>query len=197
MPSNLLDAQTQYENIQGFDLDAAMYSLQTALNNYNTNATSANQTAIETAFSPIADYYTKITTVNDKLKLYLSESSTNIADVSASEERYSNRIHPEQSVLSREITYGLMPELRMRTIPYILAASVFMGSLTIFLIFQLFGFSGQINLPPSISAWLSSPASPIPFYMNPMFLGGVIILLVVALIIFMISYFKSRNTNSK
>jgi hypothetical protein len=197
MPGNFLLAQTQYENIQGFDLDAATYSLQTALNNYNTNAIPTNQNAIETAFAPIAEQYTKLITINDNLKEYISDSSKKLTDSSSSEERYSNRVHPEQSILSRESSHGIMPELRMRSLPYILAISVFMASLTIFLIFQIVGFSGQINLPPSISAWLSSPASPIPFYMNPMFLGGVILLLVVTLIIFIISYFKSRNTNSK
>jgi hypothetical protein len=196
MPTNFLVIQAQYENIQAIDLDAAITSLQTALNNYDTNPTPANQTAIETAFTPIAEHYTRLTTINDNLKEYVSDSSKNIAESSSSEERYSNRVHPEESMLSREITRGIMPELRMRSLPYLLGISVFMASLTIFLIFQMFGFSGQLNLPPSISAWLTSPASPIPFYMNPMFLGGVIIILVVALIIFMISYFKSRNTNS-
>jgi uncharacterized BrkB/YihY/UPF0761 family membrane protein len=72
-----------------------------------------------------------------------------------------------------------------------------MALLSIFLIFQTLGFSGQINLPPSLSAWLSSPASPIPFYKNPMVLGGVSILLLVTLVIFIVLYYRAKNTNSK
>lgn len=195
MPNtNFLDIQTQYENIGAFNLTSRINSLQSAL---SAPSSSTSASTIENAFSPIADYYNKLTTINTNLQTYISSSSNNIASLSASEERYSNRIHPEEAVLARETSRGLLPELRVRSLPYLLAISVFMASLTIFLIFQMFGFSGQVNLPPSITAWLSSPASPIPFYMNPMVLGGFSIILMVALVIFIVLYFNAKNSNKK
>jgi hypothetical protein len=61
----------------------------------------------------------------------------------------------------------------------------------------MLGFSGQVNLPLSITAWLSSPASPIPFYKNPLILGGISIVLLISLVIFAVLYFKAKNTNNK
>ena len=193
MPNpSFLETQTLYENIGAFDLTASINSLESAL-----LASQPSQTAINSAFTPIAEYYTKLTTINTNLKNYIANASNTIVSSTASKERYSNKIHPEESVLARESSRGLLPELRMKTIPYLLAISVFMASLSIFLIFQMFGFSGQVNLPISITNWLSSPASPVPFYMNPLFLGGTIIILLVAVIIFAVLYFKSKNTNNK
>ena len=193
MPNpNFLNIQTNYENIGAFNLSANIILLQAAL-----SASSPSTSTIENAFSPIANYYNNLTIINTDLQTYISTSSNNIANLSASEERYSNRIHPEEAVLARETSRGLLPELRVRSLPYLLAISVFMASLTIFLIFQMFGFSGQVNLPPSITAWLSSPASPIPFYMNPMVLGGFSIILVVALVIFIVLYLNAKNSNKK
>lgn len=195
--SNLLDAQIQYENIGNFNLDAAIASLNSALNGYSRNQSSMNEGSIDTAFSQIADHYSRLTDINSKLQKYINKASSDISNINLSEERYINRIHPEESVLARESTYGLIPELKTRSIPYLLGVSVFMALLSIFLIFQTLGFSGQINLPPSLSAWLSSPASPIPFYKNPMVLGGVSILLLVTLVIFIVLYYRAKNTNSK
>jgi hypothetical protein len=193
MPNpGFLDTQTQYENLEIFDLTSSINSLKSAL-----LASEPSETTINTAFSPIADYYTKLTTINKSLQNYIANASNTIVDSSPSKERYSNKIRPEESVLAREPTRGLMPELRVKTLPYLLAISVFMASLTIFLIFQMFGFSGQINLPISITSFLSSPASPIPFYMNPLFLGGFIVILLVAVIIFAVLYFNSKNTNNE
>jgi len=191
-PPNFLQIQTDYENIGAFDLSSAIIPLQAAL-----SAATPDTNAIQTAFSPIAQYYNNLTSLNTRLQNYISQTSNKIADLSASEERYSNRIHPEEAVFARESSRGLLPELRVRSLPYLLAISVFMASLTILLIFQMFGFSGQVNLPPSISAWLSSPASSIPFYMNPMILGGISIILFVALIIFIMLYLNSKNSNNK
>jgi len=189
---NFLETQTQYENIGAFDLNSSMNSLETAL-----NATTPNETAINNAFTPIANYYTQLITINTNLQRYISNASNNIVDSSLSKERYLNKIHPEESVLPREPSRGLLPELRVKTLPYLLAISVFMASFTIFLIFQMFGFSGQVNLPIAITSWLSSPASPVPFYMNPLFLGGCILILIVAVIIFATLFFNSKNTNNK
>jgi len=195
--ASFLQIQQDYENIVATDLDiSSKYDILTSALIAKANGTSG-ATTIQDAYSPIVAYYNTLTRVNGELQDYVSTASTSIASLSESGDRYTNRTHPEESVLPREPTRGLMPELRVRTLPYLLAVSVFMASLTIFLIFQMFGFSGQVNLPPSISAWLSSPASSVPFYMNPMVLGGISIILIVALIIFATLYFKSRNTNNK
>ena len=195
--SNFLDAQIQHENIGIFDLDIAIDTLNTALKAYSLNQSSMNEESIDTAFIPIAEHYLKLTEINTNLHQYINKASNNLSNIHLSEERYVNRIHPEESVLPRESSNGIIPELKTKSLPYLLAISVFMALLSIFLIFQVLGFSGQINIPPSLSAWLSSPASPIPFYKNPMILGGLSILLLVALVIFIILYFQAKNTNSK
>jgi len=194
--SNLLDAQIQYESIGFFDLDGHINSLNTALAAYTVNPNNTNEKAIETAFSPIADYYSKLTSINAKLQDYLKKASTSLSQANTGEERYLNRVHPEEYVAARESTYGLIPELRIRSLPYILAASVFMALLSLFIIFQMLGFSGQINLPLFLSTLLTSPASPLPFYKNPLVLGGMSIILLISLVIFAVLYFKAKNTNN-
>jgi hypothetical protein len=152
--------------------------------------------AVESAFAPIADYYSKLTKLNTTLQDYISKAANNIEDSEsklASEERYRNRTHPENTMMARE---SMMPELRIRSIPYLLAISVFMASLAIFLIFQINGFSGQLNIPNSLINFFTFPASgSVPFYENPMFLAGIGIILAVTTIIFAVLYFRSKNTN--
>jgi len=206
VPTSFSDAQARYEAQQHFDITGNIQTLRTALTElYNAkNASPLNtvrvtsaQQSVNVPFQKVANYFNEMSLINDFLQVYLNKQSKDIAeDTSLSEERYENKVHPEESVLARESTLGLIPELRMRSLPYLLAISVFMASLTIFLIFQMFGFSGQVNLPSSITGFLSSPASPIPFYSNPLFLGGVIILLLVSLVIFAVLYFKSKNANN-
>lgn len=155
--------------------------------------------AVETAFAPIAEYYSKLVNINESLRNHINKTAKNIGDSDPrllNEERYSNRVHPEESVMAREATYGLIPELRQSSLPYLISASIFMASLSIFLIFQMNGFSGQINIPPSISAWFASPAPDArPFYQNPMVLGGITIIALTGLIIFAVLYFQAKNTN--
>lgn len=205
VPTSFLDAQTRYEAIRGFDINTKITTLYTQLNalrnKQNTQGVTPQQIVpfkqnVSNAFAPISNYYNEVALINEFLQTYVNQQTKSIAgDISASEERYQNRVYPEEAVLSREVAYGLMPELRVRSLPYLLAISVFMASLTIFLIFQIFGFSGQVNLPSSITEFFTSPASPLPFYSNPLFLGGVIILLLVAVVIFAVLYFKSKNAN--
>jgi hypothetical protein len=205
VPTSFLDAQTRYEAIRGFDINTKITTLYTQLNalrnKQNTQGATTQQIQpfkqnVSNAFAPISNYYNEVALINEFLQTYVNQQTKSIAgDISASEERYQNRVYPEEAVLSREVAYGLMPELRVRSLPYLLAISVFMASLTIFLIFQIFGFSGQVNLPSSITEFFTSPASPLPFYSNPLFLGGVIILLLVAVVIFAVLYFKSKNAN--
>jgi hypothetical protein len=194
MAVNLLEVQTNYENLGIYNLDSEFETLKSAAMTYVSNNNDVNKQNFLSAFNAVKTHYKSLTTVTSDLQTYINKASKTFANSQLSEDRYLNKIHPEEAISSREVTRGIMPELRVRSIPYLLAISVFMASLTIFLIFQIFGFSGQINIPPSISAWLSSPASPIPFYMNPMFLGGISILLLIALIIFIGLYFKLKNT---
>jgi hypothetical protein len=205
-PTSFLDAQTKYEEIQTYDITQKTSVLREKLTEYITANTAtprvpatvtAKQTALNTAFNDISEYYNKITLINDYLQSYVNQQvKTTAKGASVSGERYTNKVRPQEAVMARETTYGLIPELKMRSLPYLLAISVFMASLTIFLIFQTFGFSGQVNLPPGITAFFSLPASPLPFYSNPLFLGGVIILLIVSLVIFAVLYFKAKNANN-
>jgi len=193
-PTSFSDAQSRYEAQQGFNIQARIDDLKNKLNAYISSNSSQNITNVNTSFGFISEYYNEMTGINDFLQSYINKQTLAIAKGSSlSEERYDNKVRPEEAVLSRESTYGLMPELRVRSLPYLLAISVFMASLSIFLIFQIFGFSGQVNLPQSITGFFSSPASSTPFYSNPLFLGGVIVLLLVALVIFAVLYFKSKK----
>jgi hypothetical protein len=155
---------------------------------------------VESAFAPIAEYYSKLININTKLQNYISTAAKNLANSDPrllSEERYTNRIHPEESILARESSWGLIPELRATTIPYLIAFSMFMAFLSIFLVFQIFGFSGQIILPPSLTQFISYITSPVEgsYTTNPLILGGVSILLFVICVILIILYFRTKNTN--
>ena len=154
---------------------------------------------LETAFAPIADYYAKLVSINESLRKYISKSAKDLADSDPrllNEERYSNRVYPEEAMMARETTRGLIPELRQSSLPYLISISVFMATLSIFLIFQMNGFSGQINIPPGVAAWFASPApDATPFYQNPMILGGIAIITLTGLVIFAILYFQAKNTN--
>jgi hypothetical protein len=197
--SSFLEAQIMYESLGSLDLDSSIATLDTALSNYSKDQSQANQLAVESAFAPIAQYYSKLISINEILRNYVNSTAKNMADSDPrliNEERYSNRVHPEESVMPREVSRGLIPELRVTHLPYIISVSVFMATLSIFLIFQMNGFSGQINLPPSIATWIASPASTVPFYKNPMVLGGIVILLLTALVIFIGLYFQAKNTNN-
>jgi hypothetical protein len=160
---------------------------------------SPSSTEVETAFAPIAEYYSKLTNINETLRKYINKTAKDLADSDPrlmNEERYSNRVYPEEAVMPREATHSLIPELRQSSLPYLISISVFMATLSIFLIFQMNGFSGQINVPPSVAAWFASPApDATPFYQNPMVLGGITIIALSGLIIFAVLYFQAKNTN--
>jgi hypothetical protein len=162
-------------------------------------STGGNQATLESAFAPIAEYYSKLVNINETLRKYIGKTAKDLADSDPrliNEERYSNRVHPEESSMPREASHGLIPELRQSSLPYLISISVFMATLSIFLIFQINGFSGQINIPPSVSAWFASPApDATPFYQNPMVLGGITIIALSGLVIFAVLYFQAKNTN--
>ena len=162
-------------------------------------STSGSLATVETAFAPIAEYYSKLVFVNETLRTYINKTATNIGDSDPrliNEERYSNRVYPEEAVMPREASYGFFPELRQSSLPYLISVSVFMATLSIFLIFQINGFTGQINIPPTVSAWFASPAAgAVPFYQNPMILSGIAIIGLSGMVIFAILYFQAKNTN--
>jgi hypothetical protein len=157
---------------------------------------------IQGAFSPISDYYLKLSSSISSLQNYINTAAKNINNSTPrllNEERYTNSIHPEQSMEAREASWSFFPELRMSSFPYLISASVFMASLSIILIFNMYGFSGQVNIPVSITQILSlfnSPASSVPFYQKPMFLGGIAVILLISTASFGFLYYKAKNTNS-
>jgi hypothetical protein len=193
--SSFLEAQLAYESLGSIDLTSLITSLDNALSKYANNTGTKEQ--VESAFAPIAEYYSKVSDINKSLQSYINSAAKNIADSDPrliNEERYTNRAHPEYSIAAREASWGFFPELRVSSIPYLIAVSVFMASLSIFLIFQMFGFSGQVNIPSSL---LALPASSVPFYQNPMVIGGFIVLLIIACITFAVLYFKANEQLNK
>ena len=198
--SDFLLALQKYENLDSINIDTRITTLDTAINNasYNSSGIIVNSSAIEPAFAPIAQYDSQLTEINTLLTKYINESATTIAEVtpiSMEEERYNNRVHPEESVHAREITMGIFPTLRSSSVPYIIAVSIFMASISIIMVFQMFGFTGQLSVPQSLIGFFNTPATAIPFYQTPLFLSGLSIVLLVSVVIFAILYFKAKNTN--
>lgn len=201
MPSSdFLEAQLAYENVSIIDTDTLITNLDTALITYGKNPDGPGlKEAVKTAFRPIATHYSQLEDVNKKLQKYINKAANSISDSGPrllSEERYTNKVHPEESVEARESSYSLIPELRITSLPYLISASVFMASLSIFLIFNMSGFTGQVNLPPIISQWISSPASQVPLYQNPIFLFALSAALLVLVIVFGFLYYKAKNSNN-
>lgn len=187
------EAKAAYDRLEAFNIDGSISALDTAIYNYSQYQGHANRSIVESAFSPIGEYYSKLTEINTNLQEFLDAASDDVMKLRSSEERYEDRVHPEESTKSREVMLGVLPNLRVESIPYILAASVFMASLAIFMIFQMGGVSGQLNLPPALVAWWVTPSIGPPFYQNPMVLGGLIVVLIAAVIVFAILYYRPLN----
>lgn len=158
---------------------------------------------LTSTFQPIGDYYTKLLSVKNRLNTFLEKASDRVVeskDPILNEERYNNRANPEEAVKPRELVFGLFSELKPTSVPYLLASGVFMACISLLMIFQMFGFTGQINLPPALSELpgkLSAAAasSPVPFYQNPMILSGLVILLGAGVIGLGIMYYKAKQTS--
>ena len=154
---------------------------------------------LTSTFQPIGDYYTKLLSVKNRLNTFLEKASDRVVeskDPILNEERYNNRANPEDAVKPRELVFGLFSELK----PYLLASGVFMACISLLMIFQMFGFTGQINIPPALSELpgkLSAAAasSSVPFYQNPMILSGLVILLGAGVIGLGIMYYKAKQTS--
>ena len=132
------EAKASYDMMQTIDIDAAIIGLDTAVAAYSKDQNSSTLGAVEAAFSPISEYYSKLLYIQTNLQTYLEKATKDVAEGSQlNQERYENRIHPEESVKSREIMLGIVPTLKPSSIPYIMTASISMACLTIFMIFQI------------------------------------------------------------
>jgi hypothetical protein len=204
--SSFLEAQQSYEALDTIDLDAAIANLDTSLSSYSTEqGNEARKIAVETAFVPIADYYAKLIRVNEMLQKHINKTAKLIAEsetMLTSEERYVNRVYPEESVVSREVMGGFFPQLRPSSLPYIISISVFMASFTIFLILQMNEIKADMTFPfslPDLVNTLESPAFYQGIMENTVVAIGIfffVALLLLSIIGFGINYyFRANNTN--
>jgi len=194
---DLQQAIQAYEQLATIDITASLDTLSTEVDNYSRDQSPCRLTALQTAMTPIQNYYTGLRTTNISLQKYLSGTANQVSDTFnglVNKERYDNRTHPEETTADREVMNGAFPKLRPGSVPYILTAGVFMMLLSIFIAFQIMGFTAQVNLPPAISAMISAPAqASLPFYKNPLILGGAVVVLITSTIIFAILYFKQKK----
>jgi hypothetical protein len=150
------------------------------------------------AFEPISQYYSNLISIKKRLNDFLECSSKKLQDAnpySINKERYSERANPKEAVMPRELVFGLFSQLRPSSVPIVMAAGVFMSCLTLLIIFQMFGFTGEIHAPPAVMqgySWLSTPGAT-PLYQNPMVLSGLSIVLGAAVIILGIMYYRSKK----
>lgn len=186
------EVKYKYDMLQTFDTDGYITALDYALYAYSKNPTITTRETVEQKFAPISDYYTKLTEISSTLQKILDRATTSAHTASASLERYENKIHPEESTASREVMLGVLPNLRLQSIPYLLSASVFMALLAIFMMFQMGGVSAQLNLPPALLALWATSSSDTPFYKNPMVLGGCIVILLAIVIGYTILLYRKR-----
>lgn len=167
--------------------------------NTNNNSTNFAKSDLSGAFLPISQYYVNLVSIKERLTRFLEEASTEVVDSHnglVNEERFDNRAEPQNTVKPRELVFGLFSELRPSSVPIIIAAGVFMASLTVLLIFQMYGFTGQINMPPGLIAALSTAGSSQTYsnlmYSNPAVLGGGGVLLGVIVAVVTFYYFKPK-----
>jgi len=191
----LFDDETINRNIAALDVALQAYE---KIDPSNKAALESKADALEAAFLPISQYYADLTNIKGQLQNYIDSSSSKVIDLEnhlITEERYNNRVHPEESVKPREIMFGLLPELRPSTVPVLMTAGVFLASISILMIFQMVGLTGQLNLPPaliSLLGKLNEASGTAPLYQNPMILGGLSIVFGAAMIVFAVLYFKEK-----
>jgi hypothetical protein len=193
-----------YSNIQSpddsqFNLNRRIFHLDGMLISYiNSPRDDNTKNALKRNLRVITDYYTNVRDLNTRVRKYLNKTSkkiSNAQDTLVNEIRYEDRVRPEETTVSREVMYGIFPKFRESTLPYVLSAGVFMALLTIFLVLQALGFNSQVTLPQALIGFFVSPAGTVsvPFYKNPMVLGGLVAILGTALIIFIIMYFNKKS----
>jgi hypothetical protein len=193
---------TQYADDNS--LNDAIASLDNKIREYNnSDILSRNTKRAEleaTLNNGLGDHYSKLVSIRKKLNTFLDKASDKVADsqdVLMEEERYENRVNPQESMKPRELVLGIFSELRPSSVPYLLAAGVFMACISLLIIFQMFGFTGQINTPPAMYEAYGKMFSNMnsgPIYENPMVLSGLVILLGAGVIALAIMYFKAKQT---
>jgi hypothetical protein len=190
------DALFSYNSLGAFDVDSAIRALDVSLQTYSQEPSDEHLRIVKQTFEPIAQYYAKLTDIHTHLQKYLKKSSKYVVDSQDTllqEERYENKVHPEESMKSREFMYGIFPSLRATSLPFLLSASVFMACMSLFMIFQMAGVTGHLSLPPSVVEWWNTPAIGVSFYHDPMIMGGLAIVFSASTILFAVLYFKSKN----
>lgn len=184
------------------DLPAAMTILDNKLEEYGTSndTTRAERTTqLSTAFNTISQHYANLSSIKKRLNNLIECSTNHLQDKTAgpsvNEERYSNRANPQDTVMPRELVFGLFSQLRPSSVPIVMAAGVFMSCLALLIIFQMLGFTGEIHSPPAlIQAYgLIATAGATPIYQNPMVLSGISIVLGAGVIILGVMYYRSKK----
>lgn len=184
--------KNEYDLIQTIDLTAALARLDSAIQQYSSNQSSANQNALDAAFLPIAQYSNSLNQVSSKTQRLLNDAGQSVMDSTqrlTSEERYTERQHPETTIKAREVSKGIFQTLHPKSLPYLMAAGSFMAILSIFMIFQLFGL--RLGLPPAFTDMFRSEPGALPFYKNPMILGGIVAVLLISSVVFGTLYYQS------
>ena len=179
------------ELIANFDAALKAYEVDTSENPSDAN--------LKATFGYISSYYAELQNIKGRLNKFLESASTVIDEaegVMVNEQRYRNRAEPEAETKPREMFYGFFTELRPSSIPVMMAAGVFMASLSLLMIFQMFGFTGQINVPPALTELPGKAQAAMgneSLSSNPMVLGGVALVVGVAAVIFGVMYFKNKQ----
>jgi hypothetical protein len=156
-------------------------------------------TQLTDAFQPISQYYANLASIKKRLNDFLECSTNHLQDKTAgpslNEERYSNRANPQETVMPRELVFGLFSQLRPSSVPIVMAAGVFMSCLALLIIFQMLGFTGEIHMPPAVIQAYGSigAAAATPLYQNPMVLSGLSIVLGAGVIILGVMYYRSKK----
>ena len=152
-------------------------------------------TDLSGAFRPITQHYSNLISIKKRLNDFLECSADQIHEadpVSINKERYSERANPQDTVMPRELVFGFFSQLRPSTVPFVIAAGVFMSCLALLIIFQMLGFTGEIHTPPALAnipTWFGT----VPLYQNPMVLSGLSIVLGTAVIILGFMYYRSKK----
>jgi hypothetical protein len=197
------DYDTQCSTMTDAALDTAITLLDTKVKAYETSRTPEAQNDLSGTFQPIVQYYANLASIKKRLNHFLECSSIQLQDKSSgitlNEERYSNRANPQDAVMPRELVFGLFSQLRPSSIPFVMAAGVFMSCLSLLIIFQMLGFTGEIHASPAVMNTYSLLTTPgtVPLYQNPMVLSGISIILAAAVIILGVMYYRSKNLNSR
>ena len=194
------ELKNKYDMVQTIDIDEKLSDLDTAVSNYMRNESGTNQRAIQNKFDPISTYYEGLTEVNEGLRKLLKDSGQSVADadmVSASQERYNERQHPDQAVKARELMGGLFQTLRPGTIPILLSVGVFMVAMSFFLLLQYLGVTASIGVPPAIAGLFVQTQGALPFWRSPMFLTFAVVGLLITTLVFAGLYYSISITKKK